>query len=301
MAHARKTLYNAVVARELRTRVRGWRPLAVITACMGVLGAVAAGFLLEQAGATVGQPSSAGVQLFQVLGACQFALILFITPASIAGAICGERQHRTWDLLLITRLTTLGIVWGKLVAGLAFNVLLIVAPLPLYGLACFFGGVAPDYIIRLYLVFLATVLLLGTVSLLVSALTRRIAGAMIASNMIALVLAAGITLLAASLENWGTLQYATPGLEGPQVSALPALTPLAQLDPIVALASALPGTGGSSFLGGLSTVRHAFGSSLTLEIWSVYSIIAVAASALMVALTVLAVRYPPHWLTRDAA
>jgi hypothetical protein len=39
---------------------------------------------------------------------------------------------------------------------------------------------------------------------------------------------------------------------------------------------------------------------LTLEIWSVYAIIAVAGSALMVALTVLAARYQPRWLGGDA-
>jgi ABC-type transport system involved in multi-copper enzyme maturation permease subunit len=301
VARAGTTLYNAVVGKELRTRMRGWRSIAIISAYMAVLGAIAIGFLVQQAGPTAGQSSSVGIQLFQALAGFQLFLILFITPASTAGAISGERQRQTWDLLLVTRLSTFGIIWGKLVAGLAFNVLLIFASLPLFSLVFLFGGVAPDDIFHLYVVFLATVLLLGTASLLVSALTRRLAAAMIISNVIALILGVGITLLAAYLENWGNQQYSVPGPQGPHLLPLAPLTPLAQVDPFVALASALPGNDGGSFLGGLGTVHHAFMLPVTLQLWSVYAIIAAVASALMLALTTYAARHEPRWLGRDVA
>src|SRR5579872_1615541 len=127
-------LYNAVLSKELRTRMRGWGAVVLITLYMLVFGLIAGGYLIEQAGQTVGQASGVGVRLFVALSSLQLLLILLITPSSTAGAISGERQRQTWDLLLITRLSTFGIVWGKLVAGLAFNVLLIFASLPLFSL-----------------------------------------------------------------------------------------------------------------------------------------------------------------------
>ncbi|HLJ69042.1 MAG TPA: ABC transporter permease subunit [Chloroflexota bacterium] len=300
MIDARGILFNSVVGKELRTRMRGWRSIAVVSAYMLVLGVIAISFLVQEAGPTAGQSSQIGVQLFQALAGVQLFLILFVTPASTAGAISGERQRQTWDLLLVTRLSTFGIVWGKLVAGLAFNVLLIFASLPLFSLVFLFGGVAPNDIVNLYIVFLATVLLLGTVSLFISALTRRLAAAMIISNVVALILGVGITLLAVYLENWGTQQY-LPGPTGMQAVPSPPLTPLAQLDPFVALASALPNGSNSSFLGGLGMVHHAFGILGTLHLWAVYAICAVLISAALLALTTYFARHTPRWLVRDAA
>jgi len=41
-----------------------------------------------------------------------------IAPALTAGAIAGERERRSWDLLVLTRLTAREIVWGKLLSRL---------------------------------------------------------------------------------------------------------------------------------------------------------------------------------------
>lgn len=161
MMGARALVSNAVVGKELRSRMRGWRSTIIITVYMAVLGVIAVGFLMQQAGTTSNQSATVGVQLFQALSIFQLFLILFVTPATTAGAISGERQRQTWDLLLVTRLSSFGIVWGKLLAGLAFSLLLICASLPLFSLVFLFGGVSPDDVLHTYVVFLVTVLLLG--------------------------------------------------------------------------------------------------------------------------------------------
>jgi ABC-type transport system involved in multi-copper enzyme maturation permease subunit len=270
--------------------MRERRSFLILTASMVLLATLSAGFLLQRAGATVGETSSAGVQLFQALAAVQLLVLLVTTPLCTAGAISGERERRTWELLLVTPLSAFGIVCGKLVSGVAFNVLLLFASLPLFGLVAYISGFGVDELVHLYIVFLATALLLGTVSILVSAVTRTRRAAIIASTCIAFVLGAGVTLLAAILENWGTQLYSPPGPQGPQLLPLAGLTPLAQIDPFVALGSVLPGTSGGSFLGGLATVHHAFGLPLTAPLWLVYAGIAAAASAAILALTARMVR-----------
>jgi ABC-type transport system involved in multi-copper enzyme maturation permease subunit len=296
MIRPRGLFYNALLKKELRTRTRGWRSTAVLTFYMAILGVIAIAFLWMQAGPTTGQSSQVGVQLFQVLSVFQLFLILFITPASTAGALSGERQRQTWDLLLVTRLPSFGIVWGKLVAGLAFNLMLIFASLPLFSLVFLFGGVAPEDVVHTYLVFLTTVLLLGMLSLFVSSLTRRLAVSMIVSNILALFLGVGLSLLTLYLES-----YQQPGLiAGPpgfgnNGPATAPLTPLAQLDPFVALLSALPtGTGGSA-LGSLGTIYHAFGLPLRMQLWDAYAILAAELSLLLLLLTAVVVRFPFSW------
>lgn len=305
MIQARAALHNPVVGKELRTRMRSWRSLVLVTAYMGVLAIIAVGFLIQQTGPRTSQTSQVGVQLFQVLAAFQLFLILFITPASIAGAISGERQRQTWDLLRVTRLSTFSIVWGKLLAGLAFNVLLIFASLPLFSLVFLFGGVAPVDVIHVYIVFLATVLLLGTTSLFISVLTRRLATSMIVSDIVALTLGVGVTLMTLALENWNAQQYVQQyspiAGQGVQTTPPAALSPLAQLDPFVALASALPNSSGSSFLGDLGTIHNAFALPVTMHFWSAFTVLSVVVSAILLTLTTYGARSTPRWLGREAA
>lgn len=285
-------LHNSVAGKEFRLRMRGWRSTAVLTVYMAILGTIAIAFLLQQAGPSSGQSSQVGLRLFQTMAIFQLFLILFVTPVSTAGAISGERQRQTWDLLLVTQLSSFGIVWGKLIAGLAFDLLLILASLPLFSLVFLFGGVAPEDIVHTYIVFLATVLLLGVMSLCISALTRRLALAMVASNLMALLLGVGITLLALYLQNLGA--QAGPGSAAGQRA--PPLTPLAEIDPLVALGSALPSQNGGSYLGGLNTVTHALLLPWSMPLWEVFTYLVLVLSAVMVMVTTLLVRSAPRWL-----
>jgi len=285
---------NAVVGKELRTRMRGWRSMVVLTTYMTILGATAIAYLLRETGPSASQSSQAGIQLFVLLSIFQLFLIVFVTPSSTASAISGERQRLTWDLLLVTRLSSLGIVWGKLFAGLAFNLLLILASLPLFSLVFLFGGVAPDDVLHTYVVFLATVLLLGVTSLFISALTRRLVVSMVVSNVISLTFTVGLSLLTVYLEATG--QQAAGPAGSP---ATPSLTPLAELDPLLALLSALPNGNGGTILGGSGHVRHAFALPWDMQLWESYAWLAVTTSLVLFLVTAVLVRAAPPWLTRS--
>src|SRR5947209_2866672 len=282
---------TAVARKDLRLRMRGWRWAGVTTVYVSILGVIAVGFLLQKYNPTPGQSSQAGAQLFQALSIFQLLLIVFVVPASMAGAISGERQHRTWDLLLISRLSALDIVWGKLLAGFAFNLLLIVASLPLYSLVLLFGGVTFGDAIHTFVVFLATVLLLGVLSLMISAWTARLTVSYMAGMLAALTLTAGLSLL--------TLYVLAPGRPSvlglgsiPFQSSNPptSLTPLAQIDPLVALLSALPDGAGGTLLDGLGTVQHAFGLPWQAPLWGIYTLLAVLISLILLPITVARVR-----------
>src|SRR5919202_528256 len=142
---------NAVLGKELTTRMRGWRAAAIITGYLAFLAAVSLAVLSNpNAPQSYAEAANMGKTLFTWLAGFQMALVIFVTPASTADAISGERQRQTLDLLLATRLSSPSIVLGKLVAGLAFDVLLILCSLPLFSLVFLFGGVSPPIPITAY-------------------------------------------------------------------------------------------------------------------------------------------------------
>src|SRR5205085_1967042 len=69
--------------------------------------------------------SSAGRSIYHWLLFVMLALICFIVPGLTAGAIAGERERQTLIPLQITLLSPRSIVFGKLLASLAFVVLLL--------------------------------------------------------------------------------------------------------------------------------------------------------------------------------
>ena len=54
--------------------------------------------------------------MYVVLCAMQMGLMLLSAPAMTAGTISGERERQTLDLLLMTKMSSLSIVIGKLLS-----------------------------------------------------------------------------------------------------------------------------------------------------------------------------------------
>jgi ABC-2 type transport system permease protein len=297
MLTARRLVFNPLLSKELRTRLRSRYSLTVVTLDLLVVGAVAIVFLLKHRGLDSGQSQIDGSQLFEVLAVFQLCLILFAVPASMASTISGERQRQTWDLLWITHLSSFEIVWAKLLAGLAINVLLLSAALPLFATVFLLGGVTTTDVVHTYLVFLATILLLSALSMLVSVVNSRPIVCVIISNAISVALGLGLSLIVVFAESG---QQVTAFSDFSQFTSLTQATsplpPVAQIDPLVALLSVLPTGHGGTVLGDLGTVHHAFGLPLQLPLWSSFGLCALVVSILLLGLSTLFVRRRASWL-----
>ncbi len=171
------TFHNPVLLKELRSRMRGARAFVVLTAFLLVL-AVFTLLLYAVVRQGVGSdPLNAGRTIGKALflGVATVALVqvMIIVPAQSAGAIAGEKERETYDLLLATVLPAWKIVLGKLLAALAYAVLLIVAVVPFMALAFLFGGVTGTELLIALLGLLATALLYGSAGILWSVVSRR--------------------------------------------------------------------------------------------------------------------------------
>jgi ABC-type transport system involved in multi-copper enzyme maturation permease subunit len=123
--------------------MRSYRAPLLISLYSVFLLAVSIGALLmmQREGLTLGN-LRIGLETYVYLVVMQFLLIVLVAPALTAGAISGERERQTLDLLLCTRVGAFQIVIGKLFSTLAFLALMIFSSLPALAVTLFFGGVA---------------------------------------------------------------------------------------------------------------------------------------------------------------
>jgi ABC-type transport system involved in multi-copper enzyme maturation permease subunit len=188
-----------VLIKELRGRMRGSRAFVVMTLYLIVLSGFSALLYLAVGSSVSSDPFTAGRTIGKTLflGVATVALIqvLIIVPAQAAGAIAGEREHETFDLLIATLLPSWKIIFGKLLAALAYAVMLIVAVVPFMALAFFFGGVTGAEVLIALLGLLVTALLFGAVGILWSVLTPRTLTATVLAQATNLLFLLGIPFL----------------------------------------------------------------------------------------------------------
>ncbi len=266
---------RALLGKELRSRSRGLRSMWVLTAYLLLLTLLICGFLqlVVQTGGTT--PTRLGTWLFSSLAMGSLILLAFITPALTTGAISGERERRTLDLLLITRASPLGLVAGKLVGSLAYVVFLVIASLPGFALVYLFGGVPIHYLVMAVAVILTTAVTHAAIGLLMSAWLKRTVLATVCTYFIVLALMFGIPFVSlalgiAALANQGgpygsSRVFSNPATSDPSASAGPPtvlVPPSAYMlvSPIISMASTLPSEmSGTSVPMVGSIVQMAFG------------------------------------------
>ena len=141
-----RLLSNPVTVKELRGRMRGRRAFAVLTLYLlilsGVITIVYLAYNANASGPGVSTARTAGKGLFAAVLAVQVFLVAFIGPAFTAGAISGERERQTFDLLRTTLLSAESFVLGKLISALSYVFLLVLVSIPLQSIAFLLGGLS---------------------------------------------------------------------------------------------------------------------------------------------------------------
>jgi ABC-2 type transport system permease protein len=190
---------NPIIVKELRSRMRGTRAFAVLTGTLLLLGMVS--YALYRLVLTTSRYSNAplsptiGQTLFTGLAFLELMMVCFVTPAVTAGAISGEMEKLTYEMLLATPLRPASILWGKLISALSYVFLLIFAAIPMASLVFIFGGVAPRDMIKTLVVLVAVAGTLGVVGIFMSTWLRRTGRATVLSYLVVLVLLIGPLLV----------------------------------------------------------------------------------------------------------
>jgi ABC-type transport system involved in multi-copper enzyme maturation permease subunit len=101
---------------------------------------------------TIGDTARFGGTLLRILAPLQLVLAMLAAALTSIVAVGVEKDRRTLELLLVSRLGDAQLVLGKLAGGLVRTALLLVAAVPIFALATAFGGVTPPQLVRLFVV-----------------------------------------------------------------------------------------------------------------------------------------------------
>lgn len=165
---------NPILLKELRIGLRERKIFLIQTVYLLVLGIATALFLLS-----VSSPEDLldlpeqGQNLHLILFWSQLVMVLLITPSLTCGQISGERENRSLELLVSSRLRTVEIVAGKLAYALSYVGLLLASSLPMVAVVFLLGGVSPLELAASYGSLLGFAALSGLLGLFYSARERR--------------------------------------------------------------------------------------------------------------------------------
>jgi ABC-type transport system involved in multi-copper enzyme maturation permease subunit len=153
---------NPILIRELRGRMRTprafWLLVGFLTAVAGTASLVYTASYLSTNGQSSGN-NTIGNTVFFTLIVTAMAVLTIMAPVMAAGSIAGERERQTFDLLLTSQLSAGTIIFGKILATLAYCGLLLSAMTPLVAMTFLMGGVDLGELFIMYAIISASVLL----------------------------------------------------------------------------------------------------------------------------------------------
>lgn len=172
-----RSALSPMLVKEFRTLLRGSRAALLITLYVG-LALIAMRLVYSSVAGQVGSGppifnAQIGQAMFIGLAVAVQALTIFLAPATTVNSVSSEHERRTYELLMATPLSASQMLLGKLIAGLAFLLLLLLAALPLFSIVLLFGGVGLDDIVRVLATVLGTAVIGCALGLLCSAITRQ--------------------------------------------------------------------------------------------------------------------------------
>jgi ABC-type transport system involved in multi-copper enzyme maturation permease subunit len=186
---------NPVLTRELLVTLRSPRAFILQMLYVCALGALV--YFYWPTGEQGGHQVSPGVarRLFDIFFLGQFFLVALMAPTFAAGSITGEKERKTYELLLASPLRPATILVGKLLSSLSYLVILIVSSLPLMILCYLLGGLLLSEITRGYLVLILAAGTFGLLSIACSSYFRRTSSALVVSYLVILPLAVACVVL----------------------------------------------------------------------------------------------------------
>ena len=187
---------NPVLTRELLVNLRSNRAFILQLCYVSLLGVVV---FNAWPGSTTGGITtvSSGVArgLFELFFFGQFFLVALMAPTFAAGSISGEKERKTYEMLLASPLRPMTILVGKLLSALTYLVLLILSSLPLMILCFLLGGILLSEIARAYLILVLAAGTFGLISVACSSFFRRTSSALVVSYLVILPMAIACVLL----------------------------------------------------------------------------------------------------------
>ena len=189
---------NPVLQRELLVNLRTKKAFALLGLYQLLLGVVVFLAWPRETQLDLSVEPQEARQLVDLFFLGQYVLASLMAPSFAAGTITGEKERKTYEMLLASPLRPGAIVFGKLVASLSHLGVLIFSSLPIVMLCLPLGGVSLYEVLAAYLGLIVSVITFGAIGVACSSYFKRTAASLVVSYLLILPLA----LVAALFWQW---------------------------------------------------------------------------------------------------
>ncbi|MCC6125830.1 MAG: ABC transporter permease subunit [Pirellulales bacterium] len=197
-------LENPVLQRELLVNLRMTRAFVLLFAYVSLLGAVVLMAWPQGERLDLTQSPEEARRLVNLFFLGQYVLMSLLVPSFAAGAITGEKERQTYEMLLASPMRPQAIVLGKLMAAMAHLAVLVFSSLPIVMLCLPLGGVSPYEVGATYIAMAASTITFGMICISMSSYFTRTLASLVVSYLIILPLVLlGVTLYRAFEETAG--------------------------------------------------------------------------------------------------
>ncbi len=215
---------NPIYKKEVRTGMRTARAAALIIGFNTILAIVAfVMFYNATKGITsMGALDYSGLtELYTVMAYIEFGIIAIVVPAITAGAVVGERERQTLDVMLASKVSPFSIIWGKMLSCAQLVVIVCVSSLPVLSIVFVYGGIRINNLLFLLFAVICIGFYFGSIGIFASSICKRTTTAVIAAyvGMVAVVGLTGGVVYVTGLFNIMLLNPAATivGLVGEQL------------------------------------------------------------------------------------
>ncbi|HVU86982.1 MAG TPA: ABC transporter permease subunit [Pirellulales bacterium] len=180
---------NPVLQRELLVNLRMHRAFLLLLTYVTLLSAVVLFAWPSAQRMDMSANPEEGKTLVNLIFLEQYLLASLMAPSFAAGAITGEKERKSYEMLLASPLRPGAIVLGKLLASLTHLAVLIFCSLPIVMLCLPLGGVSLYEVLAVYLAVILSTITFGMISLAASSYFRRTSSSLVVSYLLVLPLA----------------------------------------------------------------------------------------------------------------
>ncbi|MGB0596942.1 MAG: ABC transporter permease [Rubripirellula sp.] len=199
-------LDNPVLQRELLVNLRTNRAFLLLGIYQLLLAAVVLVAWPSDQRLDLTTSPEAAKNLVNLFFLGQYVIASLMAPSFAAGAVTGEKERHTYEMLLASPLRPGAIVLGKMVASLTHLGMLILASLPIIVLCLPLGGVSVYEVLAAYLGLIVSVILFGAIGVFCSSYFSRTSSSLVVSYLVILPLVIAGVLFWQTLEGDGTLR-----------------------------------------------------------------------------------------------
>ena len=200
-------LENPVLQRELLVNLRMPRSFWLLLLYQVILGVIVYFAWPRQVRLDLTAGSGSNSQLVDLVFLGQYVLASLMAPSFAAGAVSGEKERKTYEMLLASPINPESIVIGKLIAALTHLAMLIVASLPIVMLCLPLGGVSFYEVLAAYVMLISSVVAFGMISVACGSFFPRTSSSLVVSYLVILPLAMLGVLFWVSFREYGETRF----------------------------------------------------------------------------------------------